>query len=1506
MGQLRPAPQPPRPRAGLPGTVPQRRGRAGFRRRGGGAGPPSCSPRQSGPRLGGREDGLLAPRRVCSAPGAWPEGGAGGRRPVGPGDRLRARAPMEPSAPPLLVLLAVAAATESWQCPRIPYAASRDFDVQYTLPSFSAGGPVQAVATYEGGGDGSAVFVGTRNRLHVLGASLQPVESLTTGPAGDPRCQTCAACGPGPHGPAGDTDAVVLALEPALPALISCGSSLHGRCFLHELEPRGPAVHLAPPACLFSAHGNRPDYCPDCVASPLGTLVTVVEQGHASYLYSASSLDAVVAATFSPRSVSVRRLKADVSGFAAGFASLSVRPALLASYRIEYVYSFQAGAFVYLLAVQPARVDAPGAPHTRLARLSATDAGLADYRELVLDCRFEPKRRRRGAHEGGQPYPVLRAAHAAPVGAGLAAELSIAEGQDVLFGAFEASRESSTAVGPHSVVCAFPVKLLDTVIEQGEERCCDPPVPPGLRRGLDFFQEHSFCPNPPGLEGPSPNASCRHFPLLVSSSLSRVDLFNGRLEAVQVTALHVTRLGNVTVAHMGTADGRILQVEVARSLNYLLYVSNFSLGSNGQPVQRDVRRLGDHLLFASGEQVFQVPIQGPGCRHFLTCERCLRAQRFMGCGWCGDMCGRQKECPGSWQQDHCPPEFTKFHPTSGPLRGSTRLTLCGSNFYLHPNGLVPEGTHRVTVGQSPCQLLRKDSSNISSMPRKDYVEELECELEPQDAQTAGPANISLIVTNMPPGKHFRVDGISIQQGFSFMEPRLTAVQPLFGPRAGGTRLTLEGQGLAVGNNRTVLVNGTECRLQGRVSDGQLFCTTPPGAAPASVPIHLQVGGAMVPGSWTFHYREDPVVLGISPNCGYTGSHVTIRGLHLTSVWYLNLSFHDGLRAVESRCMEQLPEQLRCRLPEYVVRGSQGWVPGNLSAWGDGAAGFTLPGFRFLPPPHPPSTDLAPLKPEENAIKFEYIGLGAVADCVDVNVTVGGTSCQHELRGDVVVCPLSASLQLGMDGALLQVCVDGGCHLLGRVARLGSEGVPQKTLLGILLSLLLLVAILATVLILNSQRRKQLALPLNPEHLASLEQTGAVPLPVLGSGSDYRGELVEVPEAGAVPSAAQAPNSFSTAAPGTDRPDSTPRGHKACCSDSGDGACVPLLQTESTQLGDLDPALLAEVKDVLISHERVVTHSDQVIGKGHFGVVYHGEYTDEAQNRIHCAIKSLSRITELQEVEAFLREGLLMRSLHHPNVLALVGIVLPPEGLPLVLLPYMRHGDLLHFIRSPQRNPTVKDLVSFGLQVARGMEYLAEQKFVHRDLAARNCMLDGSFTVKVADFGLARDILDKEYYSVRQHRHARLPVKWMALESLQTYRFTTKSDVWSFGVLLWELLTRGAPPYPHIDPFDLAHFLAQGRRLPQPEYCPDALYAVMQRCWAEDPAVRPTFRVLAGEVEHVATALCGDHYVQLPGAYVNLGPGALDEVNMPLQPSLLTPERRSPGRPRPLSEPPWPT
>lgn len=231
-------------------------------------------------------------------------------------------------------------------------------------------------------------------------------------------------------------------------------------------------------------------------------------------------------------------------------------------------------------------------------------------------------------------------------------------------------------------------------------------------------------------------------------------------------------------------------------------------------------------------------------------------------------------------------------------------------------------------------------------------------------------------------------------------------------------------------------------------------------------------------------------------------------------------------------------------------------------------------------------------------------------------------------------------------------MDDGCHILGRVVRPTPEGVPQRLLLGVLLALLLLVAALATALIFNYRRRKQLGelfIPLltqpipsqtwylqvlfllrpwrsahtswvlsldglatrgclstvlspNLDDLVSLDQTtGAIPLPVLRSGSDYRNGLGEKGKAlkvGAAPSALQAPHSLSsTAAPAADGLDSCTEGHKASVSDSGDRSCIPLLQTESIQLGDLDSVLLSEVKDVLISHERVVTHSDRIIGKG---------------------------------------------------------------------------------------------------------------------------------------------------------------------------------------------------------------------------------------------------------------------------------------------------------------------
>eukprot|EP00117_Sycon_ciliatum_P017636 scpid41309/ scgid16556/ Tyrosine-protein kinase Mer; Proto-oncogene c-Mer; Receptor tyrosine kinase MerTK len=272
-------------------------------------------------------------------------------------------------------------------------------------------------------------------------------------------------------------------------------------------------------------------------------------------------------------------------------------------------------------------------------------------------------------------------------------------------------------------------------------------------------------------------------------------------------------------------------------------------------------------------------------------------------------------------------------------------------------------------------------------------------------------------------------------------------------------------------------------------------------------------------------------------------------------------------------------------------------------------------------------------------------------------------------------------------------------------------------------------------------------------------------------------------------------------------------------------------------------------DCLIGAGEVVPEKE--IGKGAFGVVYLGTYQGES-----VAIKTMrvnGSVTE-QQVYNFLQEAVTMKQFNHANLLNLIGVCLPENASPQIIVPYMDRGDLHTFLRNhnasmpkPFRTSesdqdmeelSSNELYAVMLQVALAMDYLSSKNFVHRDLAARNCMLDRDLIVKVGDFGLGRHMYDEQYY--RANSEFMLPVKWMAPESLRYYKFTSKSDVWSFGVLMWEVESLGRIPYPGISNAEIADFVSDGNRLSQPDRCPDQLYNLMKICWQDNPIHRPTF------------------------------------------------------------------
>ncbi|XP_042893267.1 proto-oncogene tyrosine-protein kinase ROS-like [Penaeus japonicus] len=254
-----------------------------------------------------------------------------------------------------------------------------------------------------------------------------------------------------------------------------------------------------------------------------------------------------------------------------------------------------------------------------------------------------------------------------------------------------------------------------------------------------------------------------------------------------------------------------------------------------------------------------------------------------------------------------------------------------------------------------------------------------------------------------------------------------------------------------------------------------------------------------------------------------------------------------------------------------------------------------------------------------------------------------------------------------------------------------------------------------------------------------------------------------------------------------------------------------------------------------------------LGSGAFGEVFEGTACElpGLPEVTKVAIKTLRKgATEAEKAE-FLKEAQLMSHFQHEHILRLLAVCTDHDPF-FLILELMEGGDLLSYLRTSRGAEcglTLADLVAMCVDVAKGCVYLEEMHYVHRDLAARNCLVSTtdpeSRIVKIGDFGLARDIYKNDYY--RKEGEGLLPVRWMSPESLVDGVFTSHSDVWAFGVLLWEILTLGQQPYPARTNLEVLHYVRSGGRLNRPPNCPEELHKLMERCWSYSPENRPTFK-----------------------------------------------------------------
>ncbi|XP_038069358.1 plexin-B-like [Patiria miniata] len=808
------------------------------------------------------------------------------------------------------------------------------------------------------------------------------------------------------------------------------------------------------------------------------------------------------------------------------------------------------------------------------------------------------------------------------------------------------------------------------------------------------------------------------------------------------------------------------------------------------------------------------------------CSRCVTARSALDCVWCGAMpsesgvCKLNEVCSGNRvtldNGLNCPdPVLSEVFPSTGPNEGNTVIDVMGTDIGRRFGDVV-----RVMVGNQPCDLAGLNSDyQIGASVR--------CRTRPE---REGAELVTLTVT----GADGTMQHSSGTVNFNFRDPMITDFQPLLGPEAGGTAVSVNGAALNTGRDIEAFIGDNPCNITGQPVEFMLECTTPVGQVGYQGVVKVSFDGAMRTSSDMYTYSENPTITKVSPlksiNSGGRILNVTGTFLNTSGNRQIVVTNGNGDRKVEE-CQGKSATEMQCPSPNVT----------DLNISNDNLTfGFIMDGVtQLLTWSKDNDVDLeyfedpmynqfeGGMKEKEGetlTITGERIDSAITAD--EINVTIGVERCPVILISDKsLVCELPD--EAPSPGDYMGKDTDEGLPVVwvrhnNLQSRLGYLVYP---------STVPLVAILVPTLVIPLSMAILLAATF--VYCKQLQRKRTHDRRLLGRIVAIHLEI-----------------------------DSHVKRRRWYRSQK---------QSESAQPKQKRIVLNNKVSfvpdDIHIDFSQL--ELGETLGQGAFGRVLKAVLHDTSGEDQIVAVKTVQDTSDARNVVKFLEEGLIMKTFDHVNVLGLLGLTFDADKNPLVVIPFMANGDLKTYLVKKKQTLATSLLMRFASHAALGMSYLAQHKFVHRDLAARNCMVNSDLLVKIADFGLSRDMHESDYYTSGDAQ-AKLPIKWMAPESMERRVYNARTDVWSYGVLLWEIFSKGAKPYPGIPNQDVYDFLKRGQRMDAPKNCPPEIYGIMVRCWQDNPKSRCTFVQVANELEEL---LEGDRdYVAAPSAGVfGMGP-----------------------------------